>query len=133
MSSILEDVKAVVMVGSDPGPFDTAITMHINTAFSTLGQLGVGPELGFRIENAEATWEQFLGESLIMEDVKSYVTLRVRQLFDPPQTAHLLAAMTEQVRELEWRINEKREQTQWVDPTPPVVVLEGVVIDGGTA
>jgi hypothetical protein len=35
-----------------------------------------------------------------------------------------MTAMQKQIEELEWRLNVQREDTQWVDPTPPVVLLE---------
>jgi hypothetical protein len=52
------------------------------------------------------------------------VYLRVRLLFDPPTTSYLLAAMEEQVREHEWRLNVRREETEWVDPDPPLIEEE---------
>ena len=50
--------------------------------------------------------------------VKSYVFLKVRQLFDPPQTSYLITAVEKQIEELEWRLNTHREETEWVDPDP---------------
>jgi hypothetical protein len=53
---------------------------------------------------------------LQFNSVKSYVFLRVRQLFDPPQTSYLIDAMDKQIKELEWRLNVHREETDWVEP-----------------
>src|SRR5690348_398765 len=91
--------------------------MHINTAFSMLNQLGVGPEAGFAIEDAVPTWDTFLGDDLRLNAVKTYVYLRVRLLFDPPSTSFVIEAINKQITELEWRLNVQREGGSWTDPT----------------
>lgn len=122
--SILGSVKKTLNLQPDYTAFDEDILMHINTVFSTLHQLGVGPSLGFMIENDDATWDQFIGDDPRLNHVKSYVYLRVRLLFDPPTTGYHVQALREQIEEFEWRLNVQREDTQWVAPTPPVVLLE---------
>lgn len=118
MDSILSSVKKVLGLEEDYEAFDVDIIMHINSMLSVVNQLGVGPEEGFSIEDKEATWEQFLGTDPRKNDVKTYIYLRVRLLFDPPSTSHALAAVKEQYKELEWRINVEREGTAWVAPSP---------------
>jgi hypothetical protein len=54
-------------------------------------------------------------------------------MFDPPQTAYLVEALNSQIKELEWRINAYREETQWVDPNLVEPELEdNLVLDGGS-
>jgi len=60
--------------------------------------------------------------------VKTYVYLRVRFIFDPPTTSYLLEAMKEQIKEFEWRLNVKREDTYWVPPVPPATVEPEVIV-----
>ena len=122
-TSILSSTKKALNLAEDYTAFDPDIIMHINSVFSTLNQLGVGPVNGFMIEDKEATWEAFLGDDPRLNHVKTYVYLRVRMLFDPPQTGFHTEAMKEQIRELEWRLNAQREDTEWVNPLLPVVVL----------
>lgn len=135
--SILNSVKKVL--GLDPSytVFDQDVIMHINTVFTTLVQLGIGPVNGFMIEDDEPTWGDFLGEDVNLNSVKTYMCLRVRMIFDPPATSFAINAMEEQIRELEWRINVHREATMWADPTPiPVDPYDDpfeLVIDGGGA
>lgn len=118
--SILESTKKALGLDKDYTAFDVDIIMHINTVLSTLNQLGVGPDVGFAIEDATSTWSQFLGDDLRLNSVKTYIYLRVRILFDPPTGSyHLINSMNDQIRELEWRINVKREGDSWVDPVPP--------------
>lgn len=119
--SILVSTKKVLGIADDYTAFDLDITTHINSALSTLTQLGVGPPTGYEIDDVSDNWEDFIGDDLQYNAVKSYVFLRVRQLFDPPQTSYLISAYDRQIQELEWRLNTHREETQWVDPDPPLI------------
>lgn len=123
-SSILQSVKKTLNLEADYIPFDEVVILHINTVFGTLHQLGVGPEEGFQIEDAEATWEDFLGADPTLNNVKTYMYLQVRLVFDPPATGFHTTAMQNQIAQLEWRINVRREDTKWTDPTTPVMLLE---------
>lgn len=104
-TSILTSIKKLLGIEEDYTHFDTDIVMHINSAFMSLNQLGVGPTAGFRIEDKEAEWSEFVGERLDLESVKSYVYLKTRLVFDPPQTSFLIDAIKDQIKELEWRLN----------------------------
>lgn len=117
MDSILTTVKKVLGLAEDYTAFDVDIIMHINSILSVVNQLGVGPGEGFSIEDKAPTWEQFLGTDPRKNDVKTYVYLRVRLLFDPPSTSHAIASVKEQYKELEWRINVEREGTEWTSPS----------------
>lgn len=134
--SILNSTKKILGIASDYTAFDLDIITHINTAFSTLTQLGVGPSAGFMIEDDTALWTDFIGVDPQLNSVKSYVFLRVKLLFDPPTTSYLINASQDQIRELEWRLNSHREETEWSDPNPPTTTEEDIfgdeiVIDGG--
>ena len=127
--SILDSVKKVLNLPNDYTHFDQDVIMHINAVFSTLHQLGLGPEEGFMIESNTATWITFLGGDPRLNNIKSYMYLRVRMLFDPPTTSYMIDAMEKQIKELEWRINTHREETAWVDPSPDRI--RDTVLDGG--
>lgn len=103
MESILTSVKKVLGIHEDYTNFDADIIIHINTAFATLNQLGVGPLHGFVIEDAEAKWDEYI-ISCNMTMVKSYIYLKVRMLFDPPSSATLLESMKQMINEMEWRL-----------------------------
>ncbi len=123
--SILISTKKILGIAEDYTVFDLDIITHINTALSTLTQLGVGPVVGFMIDDEGEKWTDFIEDDLQYNSVKSYVFLKVRQLFDPPTTSYLIAAVDKQIQELEWRLNVHREETGWVDPNPPPVYPEG--------
>lgn len=122
--SILTSTKKILGIADDYTAFDSDIVIHINTVFTILNQLGIGPENGYAIDDKTATWDAFLGEDLRLNSVKTYVYLRVRLLFDPPTVSYLVESMRQQVQELEWRLNVQREGVSWVDPNPLPVVEE---------
>lgn len=109
MDSILGSVKKSLGLEPTYDAFDTEIIMHINSVLSNLWQLGVGPETGFSIEDDSATWEQFLEQDNRYNVVKTYIYLRVRLLFDTPSASTAVAAIQEQIKEQEWRINVTQE------------------------
>lgn len=123
--SILISTKKVLGIAEDYTVFDLDIVTHINTAFSTLTQLGVGPAVGFMIEDETAEWNDFIVDDIQYNSVKSYVFLKTRQLFDPPSTSYLIASTEKQILELEWRLNVHREESAWVKGTVPPGVIEG--------
>ncbi len=129
-TSILTSVKKVLGLDESYTAFDVDILMHINTAFSTLNQLGIGPQDGLMIEDDSATWDSLIGTDPRLNMAKSYTYLKVKQLFDPPGTAYLVDAVAKQILEFEWRLNTLREETEWVDPTPEPLP-EDVFLDGG--
>lgn len=115
-TSILTDVKKVLGIDDSYTVFDPDIIMHINTALARLNQLGPGPDDGFMIEDKTATWDDFYTDPKL-NPIKSYVYLRVRQMFDPAQTGYLSEAMQKQIEALEWQLNTVWEGTGW-QPTP---------------
>ena len=115
--SILVNTKKALGLSSDYDVFDPDVILHINSVMSTLNQLGIGPSQGFMIEDDSANWSTLLGGDPRLNNVKTYVYLRVRLLFDPPNTSYLIEAMDKQVKELEWRMNVQREGVEWMDPT----------------
>ena len=104
MDSILNSIKKLLGIPIEQDHFDTDIIIHINSVFAVLHQIGVGPSTAFRITDENDMWQSFTGTNLNIEDVKTYVYLRVRLLFDPPLSSSVLAAMERTVAELEWRL-----------------------------
>ena len=79
------------------------------TIKSLLGYESFGVE-GFSIEDDTATWEDFLeGSNVSLNEVKTYIYLRVRRVFDPPASSILSAAFDKQIDELGWRMTTKVE------------------------
>jgi hypothetical protein len=57
--------------------------------------------------------------------VKNAVAIRVRMDFDPPSQWHVLNAMTNQIAAADWHLSVLREETDWVDPDPEFMVIDG--------
>lgn len=131
MSSILNDVKKVLNLPPSYTAFDLDVIMHINSTLSKLNQLGIGPEEGYMIEGETEEWSDFLGDDLRLNNVKQYVYLSVRLVFDPPATSFHLTAIQEEIKELGYRINVTRESYAWRDPNPPARKAVVPAIDGG--
>ena len=112
MESILTSIKKMLGITEDYEHFDADIIMHINSVFTILTQLGVGPAEGFRIEDSSATWADFLSDNEKLDSVKSYMHLRVKLLFDPPLNSKVIESMNRMIGEFEWRLNVEVENTK---------------------
>ena len=107
--SILTSIKKLLGITEEYTYFDVDIIMHINSAFSILTQLGVGPSNGFSIEDDSSTWDEFITDKSVLESVKSYIYMKVRLMFDPPSSSFVLDSMDKMTKELEWRLNATAE------------------------
>lgn len=103
--SILDSTKKILGLDESYTAFDVDVITHINSVFFTLNQLGVGPAEGFIIEDNTTSWSAFIGDDVRLNAVKTYMYLRVRLLFDPPQTSSHMEALKSQIQEMEWRLN----------------------------
>lgn len=111
MDSILNSIKKLLGIAEDYTHFDNDLIMHINSVFTILNQLGVGPSYGFAITGSYETWDDFIDEDQRPDAIKSYIYLKVKLLFDPPTSAALLEATNRQIGELEWRLNVAAESS----------------------
>lgn len=100
--SILTSIKKLLGIAEDYEHFDADLIIHINTFLTRLYQVGVGTK-NFAIYDKSATWADFLGEDEVkFQQAKSYVYIRTKLLFDPPQSGAANEAFKEAMRELEW-------------------------------
>ena len=104
INSILTSIKKALGIEEEYIHFDPDIIMHINSAFFTLNQLGVGPDEPFMIEDKSSEWSDFIYTGRI-EMVKTYIYMVVRRAFDPPSNSAYLNSLNEMIKEYEWRMN----------------------------
>ena len=116
--SILKSIKKLLSIPDGYDVYDTDITIHINSAFATLTQLGVGPLTGYQITGEGEKWQEFTASDPGLNPVVSYVYIRVKLLFDPPETSYAREALKAQADQMEWRLNVHAEQ----NPLPPLIV-----------
>lgn len=104
-SSILTSIKKLLGIAEEYTHFDADIIMHINSVFSVLTQLGVGPSDGFSIEDDSTIWKDYISNVKTLQMVQSYIHLKVKLMFDPPSSSTVVDAMNKQISEFEWRLN----------------------------
>lgn len=109
LDSILDSTKKVLGIDAEFDAFDVDVIMHINSAFATLNQLGLGPAEGFMIEDRQAVWGDYLEDDLNLNSVRNYVYLKVRIIFDPPATSFTLQSLEKQLEEFTYRLSVYRE------------------------
>lgn len=103
--SILISMKKLLGIPKEYTHFDADIIMHVNSVFSILTQLGVGPSDGFIIEDDSALWTEFMPTDPRLELVKSYMHLRVKLLFDSTtMSSAVMDSINRQISEFEWRL-----------------------------
>lgn len=104
-NSILNTIKKMLGFEEDYDAFDMDIVININMVFNILNQLGVGPSESFSITGATETWDDYLTDMRKLEMIKTYIYLKVKQIFDPGTSSALNNAIDNQIKELEWRLN----------------------------
>lgn len=102
--SILNSIKKLLGIAEFDTSFDQDIIMDINTIFGILWQMGVGPTSPFRITGPIETWSDFMEDMTKIEFVKSFIHLRVAQLFDPATSSSVDESRNNLIKELEWRL-----------------------------
>lgn len=104
MESILTSIKKLLGIEESYEIFDPDIILYINSAFSALTQLGIGPEEGFSIKDKTTIWSEYLNNDPRLDLIKNYVFLKVKLIFDPPTSSSVQSAYERMIQELEWRI-----------------------------
>lgn len=110
--SILISIKKMLGITEEYDNFDQDLIIHINSVFSILMQLGVGPKKGFMIQDKTATWLSFIPDEATLMLVKSYMYLKVKLMFDPPLGSAVMECYKTQISEYEWRLNVAAENTE---------------------
>lgn len=103
IDTILSDVKRMLGIQSETDEFDIDVISHVNGAFFTLYQLGIGPSTPFSIDST-TQWSSF--ETSIPKDVVlDYLYLKTKVVFDPPAASNVFEAYKDRIAELEFRMN----------------------------
>lgn len=109
MSSILNDVKSYIGFTEDYDVFDRALMISINTRLMVLSQVGCGPDKPYAVTSSADAWEQAFPNMDEIQGVISYICIKTRLEFDPPQSSYVLTSLKEQASELEWRLGIRGE------------------------
>lgn len=114
--SILKGTKKKLGISAGDASFDTDVIDLINSAFFSLFRLGLGPTNGFAIDDEEDEWGDFDEVGLnvsVLNAVKTYIHLKVRLAFDPPEAPHHVKAIEDQITELEHTLRTERDLAVW--------------------
>ena len=103
--SILDSIKKLIGIEDTETYFDSDIVTGVNSAFSSLNQIGIGPDDGFSISDNTKVWNDYLTDVRTLELVKSYVHLKTKLLFDPPSSSSIVEIINKEISEFEWRLN----------------------------
>lgn len=122
--SILASIKKLLGIATDDDSFDEDITMHINSTFSKLHQMGVGSNenQAFQIEGEETKWGEFTGNDTGLNMVKTYIYRSVKLAFDYHATSFALEALKELIKEDEWRLTSYSEGVR--NPWTPAPIVQ---------
>ena len=103
--SILDSIKKLIGIEDTETYFDSDIVTGVNSAFSSLNQIGIGLDDGFSISDNTKVWNNYLTDVRTLELVKSYVHLKTKLLFDPPSSSSIVDIINKEISEFEWRLN----------------------------
>ena len=103
-NSILETVRRGCQIDQDCDDFDLDLLPIVNSVFSKLSQLKVGPDEGFEVTGPKEKWNDYVSDKKLLGYVKEYVSKSTRLKFDPPASSTILEAFKEEIKELEWNI-----------------------------
>lgn len=112
--SILLNMKKLLNIPSDYSAFDTDIITHINSYIAVLRSLGLGKK-GVKVTDASTTWTDLLGtlESRTaaageyadtLDEVPSWMSIKLRLIFDPPVNSFVVTELQELAKELEFHM-----------------------------
>ena len=102
--SVLLSIKQMLGISPEDTSFDVNVIMSINTALTTLMDLGLTEVEDEIVTDDIMTWDDLLGGRIDIEYVKTYIYQKVKMIFDPPTSTAAIDAMQRSISELEWRI-----------------------------
>ncbi len=106
--TIIEDIKAALGLMPDNLGFDLELLIFVNSAKSSLIQLGV-TEMEIDIDE-ETQWPSFANDR-VGDLTKHYITVKSRQTFDPVASETIANSIGDSVMELEGRLVHELEET----------------------
>lgn len=103
--SILDSTKKALGIRHDYSHFDPEIIMYINSAFSRLWTLGVGPDQPYAISSRDNLWNEFLESKKQLDMIQTYIYAKVKLVFDPPSNSFVVESLKKIIDEIEWVSN----------------------------
>lgn len=104
--SVLSSVKKLIGISEDDESFDLDIMLNINSAISTLYQLGVIKQ-PYTITSKDDTYSDLLpgGSDDVINQIKMYLVYKTRLGFDSSTlSSSTIEVIKEMIKETEWRL-----------------------------
>jgi hypothetical protein len=108
-NSIFDSIKKKLGPAVLSNFFDDDILSYINTYLSRLNTIGIGTP-GFKVTDSTQTWTDFEPLFDHLCGIDTYVYLRCRLVFDPPQNSNITAVIEKQIDELTWTLEVQARQ-----------------------
>ena len=100
---IAESVKQMLEIDPNTTEFDLDILTHVNAAFFSLFQIGVGPDVPFYVDS-DTTWGDFVTK-VPKPILLDYIFMKTKMVFDPPASSPVIDAYKDRIAELEFRMS----------------------------
>ena len=112
--SIIKTVRTALGLNAEDTSFDSELFLHINSTLATLNQNGIGLQTSVSDDTTE--WNDFKDPSQLegnknFEQVKLYVFLKTKIVFDPPPPSNI-HYFNEIIIETLWRLRELYKENE---------------------
>lgn len=104
MDSILKTIRSLLGIDGDDGHFDKVLMPYINSAIDDLRQIGVDTIVTTPVTTDMDTWKSKFGNVNNINSIITYIYLKVRLSFDPPQNSTHTSIIEKRLAEVEWRL-----------------------------
>lgn len=106
--SLLEDVREFCDIETGSSVFDVSLCICINTALAILSDNGIDNPPA--VKDTTSQWTDIIPVGKYFEDVKSYVCIKAKLLFDPPANSNIFNALSATADEALWRVSRRTDE-----------------------
>lgn len=114
---VLDTVRKMIGFDKSYTHFDLDLLININSFFSILHDLGVGPDEGFLV-TADTRWTEYNINPGYLAMVQQYIYLKTKLVFDRPETSYAIDSMTNLSEEIAWRLKVERDREKYESANP---------------
>lgn len=113
-TSILRTIAGMFQIETDDElmAYQQDLMIHINSAISTLTQIGLGPEDGYEITGTDEKWIELTKGNKLYGMAKQFIYLDVALVFDIPENSFKVQAYKdkrdETLSRIQYEVNDER-------------------------
>lgn len=106
--TILDTIKNMLGIELSDSHFNSELLVYINGTIPSLSEIGIGPEDGLLVDE-NTMWSE-LYDNKLCNNVKTYIYMKVKMIFDPPLSSIANEAIKQEINQIEWRLNHEAEK-----------------------